>query len=79
MPDRKVSYLDLQSIEYEELRGLGFCVVHAVPDNGIFRGESSLIILREGEQGEQILNSNTAQILDFDRFWWIPILFNGFC
>ena len=68
MPDRKVSsYLDLQSIEYEELRGLGFCVVHAVPDNGIFRGESSLIILREGEQGEQILNSNTAQILDFDH------------
>ena len=68
MPDRKVSsYLDLQSIEYEELRGLGFLRSSCRSDNGIFRGESSLIILREGEQGEQILNSNTAQILDFDH------------
>ncbi|MFL2484067.1 MAG: amidohydrolase family protein [Verrucomicrobiales bacterium] len=68
MPDRKVSsYLNLDDEKYESMRRIGFCVIHVVADKGIFRGESSTILLREGKEGEQILSSDTGQVLDFDH------------
>ena len=57
MPDREVSsFLDFQNIGNDEFRGMGFCVIHAVPDNGIFRGESALLLLRDGDEREQVLS-----------------------
>ena len=68
MPDRKVSsYFNLDDEKYESMRRIGFCVIHVVADKGIFRGESSTILLREGKEGEQILSSDTGQVLDFDH------------
>ena len=68
MPDREVSsFLDFQNIGNDEFRGMGFCVIHAVPDNGIFRGESALLLLRDGDEREQVLSSSTGQIMDFDH------------
>ena len=68
MPDRKVaSYLKLDDEKYDSMRKIGFCVIHVVADKGIFRGESSTILLRDGKEGEQILSSDTGQVLDFDH------------
>ena len=61
------NFLDFQNIGNDEFRGMGFCVIHAVPDNGIFRGESALLLLRDGDEREQVLSSSTGQIMDFDH------------
>lgn len=51
----------------EKLRGLGFTVAVSAPTQGIFRGNSAVILLDEGETNDLVLNSNFAQHLSFNR------------
>ncbi|MEE3176197.1 MAG: amidohydrolase family protein [Verrucomicrobiota bacterium] len=68
MPDRKAaSLISIDEDKLKLMRGMGFCVAHAVPKDGIFRGKSALLLLRDGIRGEQLLNSSVGQVLDFDH------------
>ncbi|MFT5854709.1 MAG: hypothetical protein ACI8XO_001955, partial [Verrucomicrobiales bacterium] len=51
----------------KELRGLGFTAAQLVPDAGIFRGSSCLIVLRNGESGSRIISKRVAQCAAFEH------------
>jgi len=51
----------------EKLRGLGFTVAVSAPMQGIFRGNSAVVLLGEGETNDLALNNNFAQHLSFNR------------
>ncbi|MFT5410497.1 MAG: imidazolonepropionase-like amidohydrolase [Verrucomicrobiales bacterium] len=51
----------------KELRGLGFTAAQLVPDAGIFRGSSCLIVLRNGESGSRIISKRVAQCVAFEH------------
>ncbi|MEE2809070.1 MAG: amidohydrolase family protein [Verrucomicrobiota bacterium] len=68
MPDRNTaSLISIDEDKLKQMRGMGFCVAHAVPKDGIFRGKSSLLLLRNGIRDVQLLNSSVGQVLDFDH------------
>ena len=68
MPDRKTaSLMTIDEDKLNMMRGMGFCVAHAVPKNGIFRGKSALFLLRDGARDVQLLSSSAGQVLDFDH------------
>ena len=50
-----------------ELHGLGFTHIHAVPDDGIFRGQSSVISL---DKPASIVNPSVSQVMDFKTRGW---------
>jgi imidazolonepropionase-like amidohydrolase len=51
----------------EKLRGLGFTVAVSAPMQGIFRGNSAVVLLGEGETNDLVLNDHFAQHLSFNR------------
>jgi len=51
----------------EKLRGLGFTVAVVAPMQGIFRGNSAVLLLGEGETNDLVLSGNFAQHLSFNK------------
>ncbi len=51
----------------EELRGLGFTTAHIIPQEGIFQGQSALVLLNDKNQ---ILNHSVGQVIDFHFGGW---------
>lgn len=49
----------------EKLRSQGFALVHVVPQQGIFRGQSALIALGSGSQRKAVVRKNAAQSVSF--------------
>src|SRR5690606_38936375 len=47
------------------LRSQGFTTAHAVPRLGIFRGQTAVVTLGDGNPGERVLRANVAQALAF--------------
>ncbi|BET66497.1 amidohydrolase family protein [Opitutales bacterium ASA1] len=50
----------------EGLRKLGFTVAHVVPTRGVFRGSSAVVSLAAGSARRLLLQSETAQIVEFE-------------
>lgn len=51
----------------EQWRKMGFTTVHAVPNDGIFRGAGAIINLGDGPLAEDMLSEESAQCLSFDK------------
>ena len=51
----------------EKLRGIGFTVAVSAPMQGIFRGNSAVVLLGEGEPNDLALANSFAQHLSFNR------------
>lgn len=49
----------------EKLRSQGFALVHVVPQQGIFRGQSALIALGSGSQRKAVVKKNAAHSVSF--------------
>lgn len=49
----------------EKLRSQGFALVHVVPQQGIFRGQSALIALGTGSQRKAVVRKNVAHAVSF--------------
>ena len=65
-PERMVAAGSLPSGDLlKKRRSLGFCVAHMVADGGIFRGQGTVALLREGKRGEQVIVPSTGQVIDF--------------
>ena len=50
----------------ERHRELGFAVAHVLPDEGVFRGQSAVLLLREGPPTELVLTDRFAQVISFE-------------
>jgi len=65
-PERMVAAGTLPSGDLlEKRRELGFCVAHVVAESGIFRGQGAVVLLREGQRGEQVIVPSGGQVIDF--------------
>ncbi|MGE0711771.1 MAG: amidohydrolase family protein [Planctomycetota bacterium] len=70
-PEREMAAeLDLSPKLLEELRGAGFTSAVVVPEQGIFRGQSALVNLRDGSPREQVLRARVAQHLALEASGW---------
>ncbi len=52
---------------FRQRRESGFAALNWVPDQGVFRGTSALVLLSEGDPNQWILKSDTFQTLSFRR------------
>jgi len=59
--------LELDADALTELRELGFTAAHIMPANGVFRGRSALVLLRDGGAARQVLRPQLAQVVAFER------------
>jgi imidazolonepropionase-like amidohydrolase len=67
-PERRVlDMLDPADRDLEKHRGMGFTAVLTVPQEGIFRGTSALITLRDGPVGGSVVRAEVAQHVAFER------------
>ncbi|MDJ0928318.1 MAG: amidohydrolase family protein [Gammaproteobacteria bacterium] len=62
-----VDLLDVAHSSVERHRQLGFAVAHVLPNKGVFRGESTVILLREAPAAELILVDRFAQVLTLEK------------
>lgn len=61
------------ALSEDSLRGLrqaGFTAAVVVPEEGVFRGKSALVNLRDGSAREQIVRAEVAQHVAFERGGW---------
>ncbi len=58
-----VDRVDLAHNSIARHREMGFAVAHVLPDKGVFRGESALLMLREGPAPEVIASGHLAQVI----------------
>src|SRR5262245_36806533 len=58
--------LELNHDALAELRSVGFTAAHVVPGAGVFRGQSALVLLRDGSAANQLLMPRVAQVAAFD-------------
>jgi len=58
-----VDELDVTHTSVERHRELGFAVAHVLPEKGVFRGESAVILLRDAPTPELILADRMAQVV----------------
>ncbi len=67
-PERRVvEQLEIEAKRAEELRGLGFALLHCGSREGIFRGFSALVLTRAGKGAEIALRSDVAQWIGFRK------------
>jgi imidazolonepropionase-like amidohydrolase len=70
-PERAVvDELSLDRERLAELRGAGFTAALVVPGRGIFRGQSALVALRDGDPQRQVIRPRVAQHLAFEHEGW---------
>ncbi|HBP17447.1 MAG TPA: hypothetical protein DEA08_06610, partial [Planctomycetes bacterium] len=62
--------LDLSEDALQDLRGAGFTAAVVVPEEGVFRGKSALVNLRDGSAREQIVRAEVAQHVAFEHGGW---------
>jgi len=63
-PDERASdRVDLASASIARHREMGFAVVHVLPDKGVFRGESALLMLRPGPASDVVARGQLAQVI----------------
>jgi len=58
--------LDLSTDDLRGLRAAGFAVAHVVPKDGIFRGQSAVVALRDGKPEDRQVRARVAQIAAFE-------------
>ncbi len=58
--------LDLSADDLRGLRAAGFAVAHVVPKDGIFRGQSAVVALRDGKPEDRQVRGRVAQIAAFE-------------
>lgn len=58
-----VDQLDVGHSSIERHRDLGFAVAHVLPQKGVFRGESAVILLREAPAKELVLVDRLGQVV----------------
>lgn len=61
--DRVVDRIDLSSASIARHREMGFAVAHVLPEKGVFRGESALLVLRAGPAAEVVARGQLAQVI----------------
>jgi len=61
--DRVVDRIDVSSTSVARHRELGFAVAHVLPDKGVFRGESALLLLDDGPAPEVVLRGQLGQVM----------------
>ena len=61
--DRVVDRVDLSSASIARHREMGFAVAHVLPEKGVFRGESALLMLRSGPASEVVARGQLAQVI----------------
>ncbi len=61
--DRVVDRVDLSSASIARHREMGFAVAHVLPEKGVFRGESALLMLRPGPASEVVARGQLAQVI----------------
>ena len=70
-PEHKVAEdLKLDDELLDEMRGAGFTAALVVPREGILRGLSALVNLRDGTANEQVVRADVAQHLAFEHGSW---------
>ena len=67
-PERRVADgYSLGGDDLEARRKLGFTVANLLPKDGIFRGQASIVLLRDGGRGEQVIVPSSGQVVDLAR------------
>ncbi|MCS6965247.1 MAG: amidohydrolase family protein [Candidatus Kapabacteria bacterium] len=67
-PERRVvERVELEARRVEELRAMGFALLHCGSREGIFRGRSALLFARPGKGTELVVRSDVAQWLGFRK------------
>ncbi len=61
--DGVIDRVDLKHTSIAAHRELGFAVAHVLPDKGVFRGESAVLILREAPAPETVARDRAAQVI----------------
>jgi len=61
--DRVVDRLDLTHASIARHREMGFAAAHVLPEKGVFRGESALLMLRDGPASEVVARGQLAQVI----------------
>ncbi len=62
-----VDRLDVGHASFERHRELGFAVAQVLPQSGLFRGQSAVVLLRDGPAAELILDDRLAQVIAFEK------------
>lgn len=65
--NKAAEMLNLDRKAVAELRGLGFTTLHIVPNDGIFRGSSTLINLGDQSLQNEMLRTEIGTCLSFDK------------
>lgn len=65
--NKAAELLNLDRKAIAELRGLGFTTLHIVPNDGIFRGTSTLLNLGDQPLQREMLRTELATCLSFDK------------
>ncbi|WP_340105385.1 amidohydrolase family protein [Rhodohalobacter sp. 8-1] len=60
---------ELENDGSEALRNQGFTAALSVPPLGIFKGETAIMSLGEGQVSERVVRPNVAQAVDLTRSW----------
>lgn len=61
--DRVIDRVDLSSASIARHREMGFAAAHVLPEKGVFRGESALLMLRAGPASEVVARGQLAQVI----------------
>jgi hypothetical protein len=61
--DGIVDRLDTAHSSFGRHRAMGFALAHVLPDKGVFRGESALVVLREAPAPELVARARLAQVI----------------
>lgn len=61
--DAVVDRVDLTHDSIKRHREMGFAVAQVLPDKGVFRGESALLLLREGPAHEVVARGELSQVI----------------
>ncbi len=63
--NRIVSALPLGKDQLDGLRGAGFTVAQVAPRRGVFRGQSAIVSLSDGNTNASVLRADAAQVVSF--------------
>lgn len=61
--DRVVDRIDVTHTSVERHRSMGFSAAHVLPDKGVFRGESALVMLRKAPAPDIVADGDLAQVI----------------
>lgn len=61
--DGVIDRVDFRHASIAAHREMGFAVAHVLPDKGVFRGESAVLVLREAPAPEVVARDRAAQVI----------------